>query len=70
LIKIEAKNLSSPADGVSTKMQQNNVFTVAKRNLEGQDMIYQVSMLKNLFFFFVTDASDKEAKMLSPACTI
>lgn len=28
-------------DGVSTKMQQNNVFTVAKRTLEGQDMVYQ-----------------------------
>ncbi len=28
-------------DGVSTKMHQNNVFTVAKRTLEGQDMIYQ-----------------------------
>lgn len=22
-------------------MSQNNVFTVAKRNLEGQDMVYQ-----------------------------
>lgn len=29
------------ADGVSTKMAQNNVFTVAKRTLEGQDMVYQ-----------------------------
>ena len=29
------------SDGVSTKMQQNNVFTVAKRTLEGQDMVYQ-----------------------------
>ena len=28
-------------DGVSTKMQQNNAFTVAKRTLEGQDMVYQ-----------------------------
>ena len=28
-------------DGVSTKMHQNNVFTVAKRTLEGQDMVYQ-----------------------------
>ena len=29
------------SDGVSTKMQQNNAFTVAKRTLEGQDMVYQ-----------------------------
>ena len=28
-------------DGVSTKMHQNNVYTVAKRTLEGQDMVYQ-----------------------------
>ena len=26
---------------MSTKMQQNNAFTVAKRTLEGQDMVYQ-----------------------------
>ena len=29
------------SDGVSTKMHQNNVYTVAKRTLEGQDMVYQ-----------------------------
>ncbi len=34
-------------DGVSTKMHQNNVFTVAKRNLEGQDMIYQAVKFTN-----------------------
>jgi hypothetical protein len=34
-------------DGVSTKMHQNNVFTVAKRNLEGQDMIYQAIKFTN-----------------------
>ena len=33
--------IASPLDGVSTKMHQNNVFTVAKRTLEGQDMVYQ-----------------------------
>lgn len=36
---IEGTNCNS--DGVSTKMHQNNVFTVAKRTLEGQDMVYQ-----------------------------
>ena len=33
--------MSLLSDGVSTKMQQNNAFTVAKRTLEGQDMVYQ-----------------------------
>ena len=28
-------------DGASTKMEQNNVFTVAKRKVDGQDMVYQ-----------------------------
>ena len=37
----------SSTDGVSTKMHQNNVFTVAKRNLEGQDMIYQAIKFTN-----------------------
>ena len=34
-------------DGVSTKMHQNNVFTVAKRTLEGQDMVYQAVKFTN-----------------------
>ena len=32
---------------VSAKMQQNNVFTIAKRNVEGQDMLYQSLKLVN-----------------------
>lgn len=28
-------------------MQQNNVFTIAKRNVEGQDMLYQSIKLAN-----------------------
>jgi len=35
------------SDGISTKMAQNNAFTVAKRTLEGQDMIYQSLKLTN-----------------------
>ncbi|XP_011494231.1 PREDICTED: AP-1 complex subunit beta-1 isoform X2 [Ceratosolen solmsi marchali] len=34
-------------DQVVTKMQQNNVFTIAKRNVEGQDMLYQSLKLTN-----------------------
>lgn len=35
------------ADAVVQKMQQNNVFTIAKRNVEGQDMLYQSLKLTN-----------------------
>lgn len=35
------------SDQVVSKMQQNNVFTIAKRNVEGQDMLYQSLRLIN-----------------------
>ncbi|KAF7987655.1 hypothetical protein HCN44_003518 [Aphidius gifuensis] len=35
------------ADQVVQKMHQNNVFTIAKRNVEGQDMLYQSLKLTN-----------------------
>ncbi|KAF0302306.1 AP-2 complex subunit beta [Amphibalanus amphitrite] len=33
-------NLAMTADAISTKLQKENVFTIAKRNVEGQDMLY------------------------------
>lgn len=35
------------ADAVSAKMTLNNIFTIAKRNVEGQDMLYQSLKLTN-----------------------
>lgn len=35
------------AEAVVQKMTQNNVFTIAKRNVEGQDMLYQSLKLTN-----------------------
>ena len=35
------------ADTVSQKLRNNNIFTVAKRNVEGQDMLYQSIKLTN-----------------------
>jgi hypothetical protein len=29
------------ADGAQQKLQGNNIFTIAKRTVEGQDMLYQ-----------------------------
>lgn len=35
------------ADTVSQKLKNNNIFTVAKRNVDGQDMLYQSMKLIN-----------------------
>lgn len=40
-------NIQCNADAIVQKMQQNNVFTIAKRNVEGQDMLYQSLKLPN-----------------------
>uniref|UniRef100_A0A8D1RIB5 Adaptor related protein complex 2 subunit beta 1 n=1 Tax=Sus scrofa TaxID=9823 RepID=A0A8D1RIB5_PIG len=37
----------SSEDTVSSKLQNNNVYTIAKRNVEGQDMLYQSLKLTN-----------------------
>jgi hypothetical protein len=34
-------------DTVSQKLSNNNIFTIAKRNVEGQDMLYQSVKLVN-----------------------
>ncbi|XP_068158326.1 AP-1 complex subunit beta-1 [Drosophila tropicalis] len=34
-------------DGIASKMTTNNIFTIAKRNVEGQDMLYQSLKLTN-----------------------
>jgi len=41
------ENVECTSDGIQTKMATNNCFTVAKRTLEGQDMIYQSMKLTN-----------------------
>merc|ERR1712173_383432 len=46
-IQFSIEGTDCNADGVSTKMHQNNVFTVAKRTLEGQDMVYQAIKFTN-----------------------
>ncbi|KAK0081026.1 hypothetical protein PV326_007894, partial [Microctonus aethiopoides] len=38
---------SIAADQIVQKMQQNNVFTIVKRNVKGQDMLYQSLKLTN-----------------------
>lgn len=40
-------NVQHNADMVSQKLRNNNIFTIAKRNVEGQDMLYQSLKLTN-----------------------
>ena len=46
-LKIFANNNEFFVDTVSQKLRNNNVFTIAKRNVEGQDMLYQSLKLTN-----------------------
>uniref|UniRef100_U5EX18 AP complex subunit beta n=1 Tax=Corethrella appendiculata TaxID=1370023 RepID=U5EX18_9DIPT len=39
--------LQGNADNLAAKMTGNNIFTIAKRNVEGQDMLYQSLKLTN-----------------------
>lgn len=41
------ENVPMTADQVSQKLQSSNVYTIAKRNVEGQDMLYQSVKLTN-----------------------
>ena len=41
------ENVPLTADQLSEKLQKNNVFTIAKRNVDGQDMLYQSVKLTN-----------------------
>nr|XP_014432433.1 AP-1 complex subunit beta-1 [Pelodiscus sinensis] len=45
--QFQIKECPLSADAVSSKLQGSNIFTVAKRNVEGQDMLYQSLKLTN-----------------------
>uniref|UniRef100_A0A4W3JFX3 AP complex subunit beta n=1 Tax=Callorhinchus milii TaxID=7868 RepID=A0A4W3JFX3_CALMI len=46
-LQFQIKDCHLNADSVSTKLQNSNVFTIAKRNVESQDMLYQSLKLTN-----------------------
>ncbi|XP_044763238.1 AP-1 complex subunit beta-1 [Coccinella septempunctata] len=46
-VQYTLNDLSGTADMISNKMTQSNIFTIAKRNVEGQDMLYQSLKLTN-----------------------
>ncbi|CAH1380185.1 hypothetical protein MTP99_004120 [Tenebrio molitor] len=46
-VQYTISDIRGNADSVSGKMTHNNIFTIAKRNVEGQDMLYQSLKLTN-----------------------
>uniref|UniRef100_A0A9J8BQM2 AP complex subunit beta n=1 Tax=Cyprinus carpio carpio TaxID=630221 RepID=A0A9J8BQM2_CYPCA len=46
-LQYQIKECHLNADTVSGKLQNNNIYTIAKRNVEGQDMLYQSLKLTN-----------------------
>ncbi|VVC32529.1 Armadillo-type fold,Beta-adaptin appendage, C-terminal subdomain,Clathrin/coatomer adaptor, adaptin- [Cinara cedri] len=46
-VQFTLKNVLCNTEAIVMKMSQNNVFTIAKRNVEGQDMLYQSLKLTN-----------------------
>ncbi|RZC34202.1 AP-1 complex subunit beta-1 [Asbolus verrucosus] len=46
-VQYTINDIKGNADSVSAKMTHNNIFTIAKRNVEGQDMLYQSLKLTN-----------------------
>ncbi|KAL7986733.1 hypothetical protein Chor_013016 [Crotalus horridus] len=45
--QFQIKECPLSAEAASSKLQGNNIFTIAKRNVEGQDMLYQSLKLTN-----------------------
>ncbi|NXX86549.1 AP1B1 protein, partial [Urocolius indicus] len=45
--QFQIKDCSLNADAITSKLQGSNIFTIAKRNVEGQDMLYQSLKLTN-----------------------
>ena len=46
-VQYTISDINMNVDGISNKLQSCNVFTIAKRNVEGQDMLYQSIKLTN-----------------------
>lgn len=46
-VQYTLNNVQASADVIAQKMSGSNIFTIAKRNVEGQDMLYQSLKLSN-----------------------
>lgn len=46
-VQFTLKDIVGQSDTLATKLAANNIFTIAKRNVDGQDMLYQSLKLSN-----------------------
>ncbi|XP_070572132.1 AP-1 complex subunit beta-1-like [Ptychodera flava] len=46
-VNFQIQNVGLDSDTISQKLQSNNIFTIARRNVEGQDMLYLSLKLTN-----------------------
>lgn len=46
-VQYSLNGIAGTSDSIASKMTANNIFTIAKRNVEGQDMLYQSLKLTN-----------------------
>lgn len=46
-IQFNIENVTISVEQISKKLQSNNIFTIARRNVEGQEMLYQSIKLTN-----------------------
>lgn len=53
-------------DDICTKLQQNNIFTVARRNVEGQELLYHSIKYTNNIFIL----SELKMQQNSPTVTV
>lgn len=58
--------MCDPTEAVSSKLQSSNIFTVAKRNVEGQDMLYQSLKLTNGIWVL----AELRIQPGNPSCTV
>ncbi|KAM9371656.1 AP-1 complex subunit beta-1 isoform 7-T7 [Phaethornis superciliosus] len=64
--QFQIKDCSLSADTVSSKLQGSNIFTIAKRNVEGQDMLYQSLKLTNGIWVL----AELRIQPSNPTCTL
>lgn len=46
-VQFNIENVTLTVEQISQKLQSNNIFTIARRNVEGQDMLYQSMKFTN-----------------------
>ncbi|XP_015221706.1 AP-1 complex subunit beta-1 isoform X1 [Lepisosteus oculatus] len=64
--QFQVKDCHLNSEAATNKLQSNNVFTIAKRNVEGQDMLYQSMKLTNGIWVL----AELRIQPGNPSCTL